>query len=158
MKILILTFFEPIPDLDKGTRHLRFGILANRLVGSGHEVNFITSNFDHYSKKFRNDFTKSKVHEFQGVNYHLINSFGYASNISISRILNNFLLIKNLIKYLKKNKFEPDVVICALPRVGFCKAAIDYFPKSIIIIDIIDKWPEIYLSIIPLFRSKFLNW
>ena len=98
MRIWLINPGEPLP-IDDNQRLFRTGKLAYKLKDE-HEVIWITSKFNHFTKKFRD----IDQEEFEGIKYIFINSLGYKNNLSFKRIID---LISSKIPFLsfhlKKN-------------------------------------------------------
>lgn len=118
----------------------RFLYLADRLKND-EKVEIITSTFYHKTKTQRN--IEDDLSD--GYNVKLIYEPGYKKNISINRIYSNYVIAKNIIKYLKKRK-KPDVIYCAIPPTIVGKKVAKFAKKNKIrfIIDVQDLWPEAY--------------
>lgn len=158
MKVLIVVFFEPIPALDGGTRKLRFGQLADALKENGHIVDVITSDFDHY-KKIKRSGPKYLKDDTNGlVTYHLVESLSYKKNISIRRFFHIKLLARSVASFLKAKDFKPDVIVCSLPTVELCNVVSEFYTDTPVIIDVVDKWPDIYLNAVPNFARHFVKY
>jgi len=86
MKIFVITTGENIPLLGDKGKQMRSSILCEKL-SVNNDVTYLTSDFNHFSKKRRefNNILKNKY------KIHVIKSFAYKKNISISRFINHFL-------------------------------------------------------------------
>lgn len=118
----------------------RFIYLADKLRGKCN-IEIVTSTFYHKTKSKRN-ISKEEIEEY---NVKLIDEPGYKKNISIRRIKSNYIIAKNIIKYLKNRK-KPDIIYCAVPPTTIGKSVAKFAKKNNIrfIIDIQDLWPEAY--------------
>src|SRR5512141_468341 len=88
MRIWLITVGEPLPIDGNNDRLLRAGILANNLLGGGHEVLWWTSSFDHVRKRQRCGTDTTKV---LGDRYRItmLHANGYSNNTSLARLLNH---------------------------------------------------------------------
>lgn len=118
----------------------RFNYLANLLSKRFPNLELVTSNFSHLSKKKRD---KSSIKCDYKIT--LISEPGYSKNISFSRIFSHFIFGKNLKKYLKFRS-KPDVIYCAIPSLDAAYIVAKYAKKNNIrfIIDVQDLWPEAF--------------
>lgn len=132
----------------------RFTYLANLLVSRGHQVEIITSDFEHskktYKAKFENrfEFTITHIHEP-----------AYPDNISIKRLWSHYVWGRNVYKYLKESEHKWDVIYCAVPSLTVTRLVGKYANKHNIrfFTDVQDLWPEAFAIVIKnQMLSKFL--
>lgn len=118
----------------------RFTYLAKMLVGKGHNVEIVTSDFEHHKKAYRNTEAIVRRHSFKITFLH---EDAYQKNISVQRIAGHISFAKRLKKYLKKRN-KPDAIYCAIPPTVSADCAASYAEKNQIrfIIDVQDLWPE----------------
>ena len=93
MNIWVLVLGEPLETDQNNNRLHRAGMLARKLVDSGHNITLWSSNVDHIKKKLRSKKTEVfKISE----NYKLILLAGrlYKKNISLARIGHNIDVTK----------------------------------------------------------------
>ena len=118
----------------------RFLYLSDVLCKEGHEVEIITSDFDHGRKR---KFDKLP----SGFPYRItmLRELGYKKNICIKRFASDFYWGEQVRKYLKNRK-KPDVVYAAVPPLkGAYDAAVFCEKNNVrLIIDVQDLWPEAY--------------
>lgn len=140
MDIVIIAHF--VTEFDKdGTS--RFVYLGNRL-NKFHDVEIITSKFDHISKRQRLSF-QYKL----GFKLTFLDEPSYKKNVSLKRFLSHYCFGKEVKKYLElRNK--PDVIYCAVPSLDCAYYAAKYAKQNNIklIIDIQDLWPEAFKMIL----------
>ena len=153
MHICIFQTGEPL-HIDKGDyRPMRCILLADELVEKGHKVTIISSAFFHQRKIHRaNTFKKIEIHK--NLSIHLIPSLGYKKHIGIMRILDHLLLAYNLNTFLKKRKgFNPDKIFLGFPPIFTSFIFVKWANKKNIplILDVKDKWPEIFIEPFPSF-------
>ncbi len=126
----------------------RFNYLAE-LLNNDFNVELVTSDYSH-NKKRKRSLNESQVH--YKVTY--IEEPTYKKNVSLKRLYSNFIIGRNLRKYLEKRS-RPDVIYCAVPSLDFAKAAADYAKKNGIrfVIDVQDLWPEAFKMV---FKVPFI--
>jgi len=129
----------------------RFRYLAQKFTAQGYNVTLVTSNFEHFTKKFRSDDTNLYQ---EGYNIIFMPESGYSSNVSIKRFKSHSVFCKNLQKYLLSCSEKFDLIYSAYPLI--CSNIIlgEYAKKNTIpfVIDIQDIWPE---SIAPALGKAF---
>jgi len=129
----------------------RFTYLADMLTSQGHDVEIITSDFNHSQKKpkkqFENAFKFKLTH---------IHEPGYPDNISPKRLWSHYVWGRNVNKYLKVSKHNWDVIYCAVPSLTVTKLAGKYAEKHAIkfVTDVQDLWPEAFAIAV---KNKFLG-
>lgn len=135
MRILIVAHFS---GMTKGDNN-RFNYLA-KLLAENNEVELITSDFSHDSKRHR-----TPTNEKSSYKITLIHEPAYKKNVSLKRFLSHEKFGKNLKKYLDTIE-KPDVLYCAVPSIDAAYASMRYAEKNGIrfIIDVQDLWPEAF--------------
>lgn len=125
-------------DLTSGQGNNRFLYLA-ALLAAEHDVELVTSDFDHSAKTHRAataefPFRLTQLHEP-----------GYPKNICLRRLVSHRIWGKNVAAYLAARK-APDVVYCAVPSLSAPAAAADHCRKRRLpfIVDVQDLWPEAF--------------
>ena len=134
MKILIVAHYTGnFSETDNG----RFLYLA-KMLSNKHDVELITSSFDHTNKCKKAPITTKYPFKITTVD-----EPGYKKNISFKRIFSHQIWGKNLRKYLESIE-KPDVIYCAIPSLSGPAAAAAYCRKNNVkfVIDIQDLWPE----------------
>lgn len=152
MKIVIIANF-PI-RLDGGMEKGRFLYLGEMLADRGHQVEMITSDFDHGSKKHRE--VGSIRQEYYKTKITPLHEPGYPKNVSIKRLWSHYVWGKNVERYLKGLRETPDIVYCAMPSLTAAKKAAAYSKKNRLkfVIDLQDLWPEAFVMAV---KSKLLQ-
>ena len=149
MDILIIADFCGKMD---GNGNSRFLYLANMLSCS-HEVEVLTSDFDHGSKSFFTGITSIFPFKITMVHEGL-----YKKNVSLRRFYGHYVWAKNVQTYLKTRK-KPDVIYAAVPPLLAPYFAAKYCKKNNIrfIIDIQDLWPEAFKMVfkVPVISNIF---
>jgi glycosyltransferase involved in cell wall biosynthesis len=128
----------------------RSTMLAECLAGHGYQVTQFISNFEHRSKTFR-----TRGHEVLTVNanyvIHVVPSSGYDSHISIQRVRYERTFAKHLLKVVDPDA-SPDFVVLAEPSLFYYNILLGPLiirGKSILVLDIIDIWPELFELVVP---------
>lgn len=140
MKILMIANYV---DFEFEGGNSRFTYLLNMLNCKKNNIELITSNFRHGTKKHR-----IIPQEANDLDYKitLIEEPGYKKNVCLKRFYSHYILSKNLKRYLNNMIDKPDVIYCAVPSLDFAKEAAKYAEKNNIrfIIDVQDLWPEAF--------------
>ena len=148
MEVCIFQTGEPL-HIDKGNyRPMRCMLLADNLIKKGHKVIILSSAFFHQRKIHR---TKKLKHYKINANLSiiLIPSIGYKKHIGFRRIIDHLILALNLkIFLIKNNNFKPDKFFIGYPPIISCFILAFWCKKNNIpyIIDVKDKWPELFLE------------
>lgn len=149
MNVWILVLGEPLETDQNNNRLHRAGMLARKLVDSGHNVTFWSSNVDHIKKELRSK--KTEVIQINE-NYKLILLAGrlYKKNISFARIAHNIDVTKEFNKLISSQD-RPDIIVSHYPIIELTEAAINYAKKNKIpsIVDVRDFWPDIFYETLP---------
>ena len=118
----------------------RFLYLA-KLLSKENNVEIITSNFFHQTKKRRDH------HQYDyDFLLTLIDEPGYSKNICLKRFYSHYIWGKRVLEYLRNRKTKPDVVYCAVPSLTGANRVAKYcnHRKIPFIIDIQDLWTEAF--------------
>lgn len=114
--------------------NVRTGKFVNDYVKKGYDVIYVTSDFDHMTKKRYcfNEYKNSKQ-------LHVIS---YKKNLSISRILSHLMFSYKTFYMLLACK--PELVYVEVPNNSLVKSSAKYkkINNAEIIVDIFDMWPE----------------
>jgi len=123
--------------------------LHNHLIASSHDSTIISSNFNHSSKSFRLPLLSSPYYIDINTRTILINSPGYRSNISLSRLYDHLVLSINLLRFLLSKDFShPDLSFVGYPPIEWAFVAL-FFSKINrvpVVLDIKDLWPDLFLE------------
>jgi len=152
LKPWIIEIAEPLPDIDNNFRYLRCGMLADALIGRGHEVRWWSSTFNHMLKK--NRFNKTTTIEPRpAFQITLLHGPGYKKNISIGRIKHNRITARSFEFQAHQCQSKPDVILVCLPTLEMAEKAVAYGRAHCIpvVVDVRDPWPDLYLSAFPHF-------
>lgn len=118
----------------------RLDIAAQHLMTRGFEVTYITSDFDHVTKK---------TYQCTVPNSIQLHTRPYYKNFSIARILSHRNFAKSVFHYLESLSVEPDLILVLLPPNFLTKYVAEYkrkHPNVRLIFDIFDLWPETFPS------------
>lgn len=106
----------------------------------GYNPIYITSDFDHFSKK------EFKCEVEGCIQLH---AKPYKSNLSISRILSHRSFAKSVFKFIEEQDEQPEVIVALLPPNFLAYYAAKYKKKHSnvkLFFDIFDLWPETFPS------------
>ena len=139
----------------EGLRPDRAFMISEALVSAGHEVTWWASLFNHTTKKFRSkeDITISPKFTIRPVQTN-----EYKSHISFKRIQSENEYSRQL--YLKAQKYKsPDIIIMSDPALFRSKSILKLVEEknTLLVLDILDLWPELFHIIFPKFFSKLGN-
>lgn len=123
---------------EKGLNRMFY--LAELLARNGFSVDFITSDFQHWTKSHRK-INDSKFHEFD-CNIIFLHELGYKKNVDPMRVLSHYIFANNLKKYLKNSTY--DLVYSDLPDNHVSAVCAKYAKKNGIpyVADVEDLWPK----------------
>lgn len=158
VRVWVVRDLEPLPIDDGDRRLMRNAKLCDALVRRGHEVHWITSTFDHYSKRQRA--AESKVCEV-AANYTitLLRAPGYRSNRSPLRVWHNHVFARAFRAFADKTTHRPDVIVTDLPTTETAKAAIQVARLWNVpsLLSIRDLWPDFFADFLPLVPKPLLR-
>ncbi|MBE0649555.1 MAG: glycosyltransferase family 4 protein [Bacteroidales bacterium] len=140
--IIISLFFYEVSD------NIRISTVYNLLKERNAEVELITTDFNHRTKKKHDTGLHPKDITFLKVP-------GYKKNLSIGRLFSHFVFALRLSSYLRNLTSKPSKIYCIVPTVSSGWVCSRYCRKKNIpfAADVIDLWPE---SLIVLSRKKKL--
>lgn len=152
MRMLVWIFQsgEPVHTDTENFRSMRAVNLCNALIAHDHDVELWTSNFNHSNKSHRySKTTTKKVNE--KLKIHFVDSPGYKSNVSLKRLVDHFVLARNLKKLIKQEASIPDVAFVGLPPLETAFIMAKFLKKKNIpfLVDVKDMWPEIFYRELP---------
>lgn len=134
-------------------------MIAQALLAHGHSVTWWIADFEHRSKTFRRTDVKKQFYK-KNINFKLeiIKTTSYNKHISIKRIIFEIIFGINFIRQSKKQQY-PDIIILADPSLFYGPFVIlnkiTRRFKSIVILDILDLWPEQFNVLLPNLLLKF---
>jgi len=116
---------------------------AHWLSEAGHKVLWLTSDFDHYGK-VRRQITP----DIEGVEVRQFSVPQYKKNVSITRLLGNWLFAIQLLFLLLLRRKRIDKIVCAYPTPESCLICVLVSKLTCLplIIDMRDNWPEALAS------------
>ena len=140
---------EPLPELDKGQRIMRLGLLGQQLIDLGHQVTWWTSEFRHSTKTHRYGTNKS-VGTSVGWQFELLKGLGYRKNFCYRRVRHNRDLSKKFSQFARE-KPSPDLILSPLPAPEVTAAATHFGVENRIpvVVDIRDLWPKAIIELFP---------
>jgi len=152
LTIWILQTGEPMHSDYGSPRPMRAMNLANALVDKGHNVILWSSGFYHQEKRHRSK-SFEKIHINDKLEIRLIPSPGYKRNVSISRLIDHFVLALNLKKQLDLQELLPDVAFIGYPPIESAFVLTRWLKKKNIpsVLDVKDQWPAILVQSLPIF-------
>lgn len=156
MKIHLINPYATLPN--EGWRKYRTNIAAEQLANAGHKVTLWISNIDHRSKLKRSEkYTEFIVNE--NFEIRIVPSINYSQNGSISRIKYEQNFAKNVRKIFLSKNIQSDCIIITDPCVFFGDILYDIVKNtnSKFIIDILDIWPEVFITLLPKLLKPFSN-
>jgi glycosyltransferase involved in cell wall biosynthesis len=136
----------------EGLRPDRAFMISEALVAAGHEVTWWASLFNHNSKKFR---SKEDIVISPKFIIRPVKTNGYKSHISFKRIQSENEYSRQV--YLNaKNYNSPDIIIMSDPALFRSRSILKLVDETnaLLVLDILDLWPELFRIIFPQFFSK----
>ncbi len=147
--IWIIKTAEPVPTDGADVKLMRAGYLAELLSRQSHNVIWWTSTVNHQNKTQRfTRHTTLKVGDTLTIQF--IYAPLYQSSVSLSRLYNQYLTARAFLRLAEEAK-RPDVILCSLPTLDLCEAALQYGKKYQVpvIIDVRDLWPDAFMKYAP---------
>lgn len=134
-------------------KHRLFAVDAY-LRGRGYETTYLTSDFDHTSKKVFRCEVNGCIQ---------LPARPYRKNLSAARILSHRAFARDVFRYLENLPRQPDAVVALLPPNFLAHYAKKYkkrHPQVKLLFDIFDMWPETFPSgrLKKLLRPAFAVW
>jgi glycosyltransferase involved in cell wall biosynthesis len=148
VKVWLVTIGEELPHI-QGIRKARTAMLADQLLGRGHDVLLWASAFDHFKKEwyFSEDTLLSINDRYRIL---ALKGMGYRRNISPARFADHRLIARKF-RLGAADMPPPDVVVAATPSYDLAYEAVRFGRKRGIpvLVDIRDQWPDIFLDHVP---------
>lgn len=153
MRIWIVNPYGNLPG--EGWTPYRAEWLGRALGKRGHSVAWWASNFEHRTKKFRKSSSEDLTIS-PGFNVRIVPTTAYARHISFARIRSERTYARNLVRCAEKSNESPDLVIHVEPAVFWYPITLALIKrkKALLIIDILDLWPELFSVAFP----KYIRW
>jgi glycosyltransferase involved in cell wall biosynthesis len=156
MNIAIINPFDALPG--EGKRTFRYTMLANEMIDRNHQVTWISSDFSHGSKQYRD---QPKIDESLGLRIILAHVPPYNDNISLQRIINHRAYANQVSGILKRlHAEEPlDLVVASIPPTVSARVAMEFCAEAGVagVVDMQDPWPRVLESVFPKFIRPFLS-
>ena len=148
MNIKIIANFPA--NLD-GKSYGRFLQIGEMLCEQGHDVELITSTFEHGKKAH----TRKVTGNFR-TKITLLDEPGYPNNVSLKRLYSHYIWGKNVNKYIKQQQQKIDIIYLAVPSLTAGVQMAKYCQNSgaKLVIDVQDLWPEAFCLVI---KNKILQ-
>ena len=148
MRVALVTAGEPLPTDRHDIRLHRTGQFASWLATNGHEVDWVTNQFDHFQKKHRS--ANGTISVAENYRIHLLESRGYERNLSLRRFLDHADL-GNSFRAIEHRLGRPDVVLAAMPTIELANEAVRFAHAvgAASVVDIRDLWPDIMIERAP---------
>ncbi|MEO6212477.1 MAG: glycosyltransferase family 4 protein [Vicinamibacterales bacterium] len=130
----------------------RSTMLADSLVQHGYEVRQFISNFEHRGKTFRTA-TDDLTAVSEGYHIHIIPSTAYESHVSFRRIAYERTFARNLLQ-AARGLPPPGFIVLAEPALFYYDILLEPLLRrrgTLLILDIIDIWPELFELVLPRF-------
>lgn len=155
-KVWLLNPYGTLPT--EGWRKYRTTMVAEFLSQRDFEVNLFISNIDHRSKKMRSLENQTILIDAK---YHIsiIKSKRYHKNASLKRVLFERSFFKQVYNQIQDKNRYPDLIIIFEPAL-FCYDLISKIieaTKAKIVIDILDLWPEVFITLFPKRLRSIIN-
>jgi glycosyltransferase involved in cell wall biosynthesis len=148
MHVAIINPFDALPG--EGQRTFRYTMLANELASRGHKVTWITANFSHGYKKYRN---QPEIDESKGLSIIMAPVPPYTNNISLQRVTNHQVYAAEVLKTLREIHSEQslNLVVASIPPTVSARVAMEFCAEVKIpgVIDMQDPWPRVLESVFP---------
>jgi glycosyltransferase involved in cell wall biosynthesis len=139
MKVAIIHYAEPVSK-DEGFVLTRYAALAKELIDCGNDVTRYFPVFNHRSRTFRT--FDNYIDEFGS--HKKVNTPGYNSSRGIKRIKFLSAFKKGVMESVSDTDYDVFVVGCPMP--GISSALRKKYPRSKIITDLRDFWPDVQIS------------
>ncbi len=158
MNIWLIKDSELVPNDSGKPRLARMGLIAEILLESGHQVTWWNTTFLHFKKEYRYHSDKSVLIK-NNYRINFIHSCGYSKNVSLRRLLHNWIAAVKFYNMAKKTKALPDVIVVALPTISFVSKAIKYGRKRNIpvIVDVRDLNPDVFVDAFTGFKRSIVR-
>jgi len=150
MNVWLLKDGENLP-IQPDARRMRTWMLAEALVGQGHQVTWWTSTHSHQRKCLLFDEDR-EIDVAPGFRLKLLHAGGYKSNKSPGRLLHHARLAAKFRRQARAAS-APDVIVSAFPTIELAYEAVAFAkPRGVpAIVDIRDPWPDTLVDHAPRF-------
>jgi glycosyltransferase involved in cell wall biosynthesis len=139
----------------EGLRPDRAFMISEALVSAGHEVTWWASLFNHNSKKFR---SKEDIVISPKFTIRPVQTSAYKNHISFKRIQSENEYARQVYLNLQ-NYNSPDIIIMSDPALFRSRSILKLVKETnaLLILDILDLWPELFNIIFPKYFAKVGN-
>jgi len=156
-KLLIVKQSEPLFIDNVNTRLWRASMIQKYASKEGMKTTYLTSTFDHYTKKMR--FKSTSMVERKFGKYVFLKTPGYSKNISLARIWDSCVFGVKVFLHIFINQKDIDVIFVAFPTVesAFFASLSGKFLGKKVVVDVRDLWPDVIIdSLSPNFISRII--
>ncbi|MEM6262614.1 MAG: glycosyltransferase [Bacteroidota bacterium] len=142
-RICIVSAFDPLPGEDRPL--IRYPVLADCLSKAGHQVKYLTTNFNHFEKEIR------KAHSSVGFELFQVPVPAYRHNVGMARLWSHRRFAKGVIQMLHRFQEPPDLILSAYPPILVNTLLGDWAREvdCLFWLDVQDDWPEAFLARLP---------
>lgn len=139
MRIALVAYDVALPG-EKGLGRMHY--LAELLTRYGYSVDLITSNFQHWEKRFRTAEEMAAAQAASSCDITFVEQLGYTKNIQLRRIRSYRVMAQNIRRHLEEHDY--DLVYCLIPDNHITAVAGRYAKEKNLpfVIDVEDLWPE----------------
>ncbi len=133
---------------------MRTGLMAAAFAEAGWEVEWWTSDFDHYGSSVRGHGT-SRLTVRKGYRVQYLENQGYSSSKSLKRLRSDAKVARDFARVARERSKRPDVIIASMPSVDLALESVRFGAEHAIpvIIDVRDLHPDVFVDMAPpLFR------
>lgn len=156
LRIVIVNPFEAMPWEAK--RPHRYNGLSSELVQRGHQVVWLSADFRHRTKSYRES---APAQNDTGVEVKLLHVPPYPTNISLRRLLSHRTYAQGVAEALRALQAESaiDVVVASLPPISSARRAMEFCAdaEAVGIVDTLDVWPQVLEVVFPQPARKQLS-
>jgi glycosyltransferase involved in cell wall biosynthesis len=135
---------------DEGWRPHRYNYAAAALEQSGYRVRWWTAGFSHHSKKVRyENYTTEERSPYFSISF--IPCGSYEKHIGLKRIVFLLTFAVKLLSKARQSSVVPEAIVVSTPPPGTELAAwlLSRRFGSVLVVDFIDTWPELFLAFVP---------
>lgn len=139
MRAALIAYDVALP----GERGLgRMYYLAELFARSGYDTELITSDFQHWEKRFRTGEEMALARRSAPFAITFVKQLGYTKNIQLRRVISYRVMARHICRHLDQNDY--DLVYCLIPDNHIAAIAGRYARRRSIpfIVDVEDLWPE----------------
>ena len=142
---------EPSPHDDGGRRrYMRTGLMAENFVNNGWDVQFWTSDFDHFGGRVRGYGTQV-VPVRDGYTMHYLENQGYSKTRSLRRIRSDAKVARDFARVARQATRLPDAIIASMPSIDMALESVRFgLERGVpVIVDIRDLHPDLFIDMAP---------